>query len=115
MITVAKEAQGTDAYVANRNLLLSQGAKADSVPRLEIKANDVKCGHGATAGHIDFEQRFYLESRGIPRDEADRLIVTGFMGDAVAHAPHDGVRRFVTELLDAEIGGVYQAGMAAVS
>ncbi|MFN2450905.1 MAG: Fe-S cluster assembly protein SufD [Candidatus Dormibacteria bacterium] len=115
MIMVAKEAQGTDAYVANRNLLLSAGAKADSVPRLEIKANDVKCGHGATAGHIDGDQRFYLESRGVPRDEADRLIVGGFMGDAVAHAPHEGVRRFVAELLDAEIGGSYQAGITGTA
>jgi len=109
MITVAKEAQGTDAYVANRNLLLSEGAKADSVPRLEIQANDVKCGHGATAGHIDGDQRFYLESRGIPRREADQLIVTGFMGDAIAHAPHEGVRAFVTELIAAEIDGADRA------
>ncbi|MDQ6748030.1 MAG: Fe-S cluster assembly protein SufD [Candidatus Dormibacteraeota bacterium] len=113
MIVVAKEAQGTDAYVANRNLLLSPGAKADSVPRLEIKANDVRCGHGATAGHIDDDQRFYLESRGVPRDEADRLIVGGFLGDARAHAPHEGVRRFAAELLDTEIGGAHQAGIAA--
>ena len=53
MIDVAPTAVHADGYVANRNLLLSQGAKADSIPRLEIRANDVKCGHGATAGHID--------------------------------------------------------------
>ena len=83
---MAPTAVHADGYVQNRNLLLSQGAKADSVPRLEIRANDVRCGHGATAGHIDDEQRFYFMARGVPRDEADSLIVRGFMEDVLQRA-----------------------------
>jgi len=88
MIEVAPTAVHTDAYVANRNLLLSQGAKADSIPRLEIQANDVKCGHGATAGHIDSDQRFYLMARGVPPEEASSLIVRGFMDDVLDRVAH---------------------------
>lgn len=113
LIDVDREAQQTDGYVANRNLILSHGAKADSVPRLEIRANDVRCGHGATAGHIDDEQRFYLESRGVPRADADRLIVRGFMEDALARVPHQGFADLVGELLDAEIAGRAQLGVAS--
>jgi Fe-S cluster assembly protein SufD len=113
LIDVEKQAQHTDGYVQNRNLMLGAGAKASGIPRLEIKANDVRCSHGVTAGHIDDDQRFYLESRGVPRDEADRLIVRGFMQDALDRAPHQGVRDLVARLLDAEIQGESQAGIAA--
>lgn len=112
LIDVEKSAQHTDGYVQNRNLMLGGGAKASGIPRLEIKANDVRCSHGVTAGHIDDEQRFYLESRGVPRAEADRLIVRGFMQDALDRAPHEGVRQLVGRLLDAEIEGQTQAGIA---
>ena len=88
----------------NRNLLLSRGAKADSVPRLEIRANDVRCGHGATAGHIDDDERFYLMARGVPRDEADALIVRGFMDAVVDRVPHPGVAAGIGRALDAAIG-----------
>src|SRR5205807_666287 len=88
-------------------------AIADAVPRLEIKANDVRCGHGATAGHIDNDQRFYLMSRGVDRDEADRVIIRGFMQDALDHCPHAGVREFVAACLEAEIAGSSTAGLAA--
>ena len=111
LIDVAPTAVHADGYVQNRNLLLSQGAKADSVPRLEIRANDVRCGHGATAGHIDDEQRFYFMTRGVPRDEADSLIVRGFMEDVLQRAPLDGLRTLLGELLDAEIAGHTQAGV----
>jgi Fe-S cluster assembly protein SufD len=113
LIEVEREAQQTDAYVQNRNLILSDGAIADSVPRLEIRANDVRCGHGATAGHIDSAQRFYLMSRGVPAEVADRIIVSGFMQDALDRCPHDGVRAFVAQLLDEEIAGRSQAGITA--
>jgi Fe-S cluster assembly protein SufD len=113
LIDVEKQAQHTDGYVQNRNLMLSSGAKASGIPRLEIKANDVRCSHGVTAGHIDDEQRFYFESRGVAREEADRLIVRGFMQDALDRAPHDGVRELVGRLLDAEIQGESQAGIEA--
>jgi Fe-S cluster assembly protein SufD len=113
LIDVEKQAQQTDGYVQNRNLMLGEGAKASGIPRLEIKSNDVRCSHGVTAGHIDDDMRFYLESRAIPRPEADRLIVRGFMQDALDRAPHDGVRELVAELLDAEIHGQSQAGIEA--
>ncbi len=85
LIDVSEEAVKTDGYVQNRNLLLSRTAQADSVPRLEIKANDVKCGHGTTAGHVDHEQLFYLESRGISRETASRMIIQGFLLEGCAH------------------------------
>jgi Fe-S cluster assembly protein SufD len=113
MIEVAPTAVHTDAYVANRNLLLSQGAKADSIPRLEIQANDVKCGHGATAGHIDSDQRFYLMARGVPPEEASSLIVRGFMDDVLDRVPHRGFAELAGALLDAEIAGGTVAGVAA--
>jgi Fe-S cluster assembly protein SufD len=113
LIDVEKQAQHTDGYVQNRNLMLGAGAKASGIPRLEIKANDVRCSHGVTAGHIDDDQRFYLEARAIPREEADRLIVRGFMQDALDRTPHDGVRELVARLLDAEIHGQSQAGIEA--
>jgi len=113
LIDVEKQAQHTDGYVQNRNLMLGGTAKASGIPRLEIKANDVRCSHGVTAGHIDDDQRFYLESRGVPREQADRLIVRGFMQDALDRAPHAGVRELVGRLLDAEIAGRSQAGIEA--
>ena len=113
MIDVAPSAVHADGYVANRNLLLSQGAKADSIPRLEIRANDVKCGHGATAGHIDSDQRFYLMARGVPPEEASQLIVRGFMDDVLDRVPHRGFAELAGALLDAEIAGGAVAGVAA--
>jgi Fe-S cluster assembly protein SufD len=114
LIDVDRIAQQTDAYVQNRNLILSHGATADSVPRLEIRANDVRCGHGATAGHIDDDHRFYLMARGVSADEADRLIVRGFLDDALADCPHQGVAGLIGELLERELEGDAQAGIAVV-
>ncbi len=114
LIDVDRVAQQTDAYVQNRNLILSHGATADSVPRLEIRANDVRCGHGATAGHIDDDHRFYLMARGVAAEDADRLIVRGFLDDALAHCPHPGVAGLVGDLLDHELEGEAQAGIAVV-
>ena len=109
LIDVAPVAVHADGYVQNRNLLLSRGAKADSVPRLEIRANDVRCGHGATAGHIDQDERFYLMARGVPREQADALIVRGFMDDVVDRIPHRGFAELIGQLLDAKIGGAAAA------
>ncbi len=78
MIRVHKDAQKTDAYQKNNNLALSGDAHADSIPGLEIQANDVRCTHGSTTGEIDKDQIFYLMSRGISQSEAERLIVEGF-------------------------------------
>jgi len=112
LIDVAPEAVHADGYVQNRNLLLSRGAKADSVPRLEIRANDVRCGHGATAGHIDQDERFYLMARGVPREQADALIVRGFMDAVVDRVGHRGVAELIGRLLDDKIGGAAPALVA---
>jgi len=92
MIYVAPGAQKTDGYQANRNLVLSKKARADSIPGLEIMADDVRCTHGATVGKIDEDQIFYLLSRGIPYGEAERLIVEGFFDPIMQRIPFEGVR-----------------------
>lgn len=92
MIYVAPGAIGTDGYQANRNLVLSKNARADSIPGLEILADDVRCTHGATVGKIDEDQLFYLYSRGIPEKEAEQLIVTGFFAPIMARIPFEGVQ-----------------------
>ena len=92
MIYVAKDAQKTDGYQANRNLVLEEGARADSIPGLEILADDVRCTHGATVGKLEFEPVFYLRSRGIPRKEAERLVVEGFFDPIMQRIPYEGVR-----------------------
>ena len=81
------DAQKTNAYQSNRNLLLSKKARADSLPRLEIEANDLRCTHGATVSQVDDQQVFYLMSRGIPRDDAVRLIVEGFFQPSLDRLP----------------------------
>lgn len=92
MIYVAPGAQKTDGYQANRNLTLSPKARADSIPGLEILADDVRCTHGATVGKIDPDQMFYLRSRGIPEAEAQRVIVEGFFDPIMQRIPFEGVR-----------------------
>jgi Fe-S cluster assembly protein SufD len=92
MIYVAPQAQKTDGYQANRNLILSSGARADSIPGLEILADDVRCTHGATVGKLEQEPLFYLKSRGIPEREAERLIVEGFFDPIMQRIPFEGVR-----------------------
>jgi Fe-S cluster assembly protein SufD len=78
MIKVDKAAQKTDGYQRNDNLMLSAEARADSIPGLEIEADDVRCTHGATSGRVDAEQLFYAQARGLSADEAARLVVAGF-------------------------------------
>jgi Fe-S cluster assembly protein SufD len=92
LIRVHPKAQRTDAYQTNRNLVLSQGARADSLPNLEIQADDVRCSHAATVGQLDEEEIFYLLSRCIPKDEAVRLVVFGFFAEVLDQLEHRGVR-----------------------
>jgi Fe-S cluster assembly protein SufD len=87
LIRIRPHARGTSAFQTNRNLTLSEGAWAESVPNLEIETNDVRCSHASTVGPIDAEQRFYLESRGIPTSVAERLIVLGFFDEVLAQLP----------------------------
>jgi Fe-S cluster assembly protein SufD len=101
MIYVAPGAQKTDGYQANRNLVLSPQARADSIPGLEIMADDVRCTHGATVGKIDPDQVFYLRSRGIPYRDAERLIVEGFFDPIMQRIPFEGVRsRFQDAIME---------------
>ncbi len=101
MIYVAPGADKTDGYQSNRNLVLSPDARADSIPGLEILANDVRCTHGATVGDIDFEQVFYLMSRGILRKEAEKLLVEGFFDPIMQRIPFESVRnRFSFAILE---------------
>ncbi len=93
MIYVAPGAMKTDGYQANRNLVLSRDARADSIPGLEILADDVRCTHGATVGKIDPDQVFYLRARGVPKVEAERLIVEGFFDPIMQRIPFEGVRQ----------------------
>lgn len=99
MIYVAPGAIGTDGYQANRNLILSKGARADSIPGLEILADDVRCTHGATVGKLDEDLLFYLESRGIPRKQAEELIVMGFFAPIMERIPFEGVQARFTNAI----------------
>jgi len=92
MIYVAPGANGTDGYQANRNLILSKQARADSIPGLEILADDVRCTHGATVGNIDEDELFYLFSRGIPKKDAEQLLVMGFFAPIMDRIPFEGVK-----------------------
>jgi Fe-S cluster assembly protein SufD len=83
-VLIRKVAEGIDTYESNRNLVLTDGCKADSVPNLEIQTGEIiGAGHASTTGRFDDEQLFYLQSRGIPEDEARRLVVHGFFADIV--------------------------------
>jgi Fe-S cluster assembly protein SufD len=103
MIRVEKDAQKTNAYQENRNLMLSEKAHADSIPGLEILANDVRCTHGATLGQVDREQLFYLMARGLSRAEAERLIVRGFFQDILDRIELEPIRETLGEALEARI------------
>ncbi len=99
MIYVAPGAQKTDGYQANRNLVLSDGARADSIPGLEILADDVRCTHGATVGKLEQEPLFYLKSRGIPQAEAEKVVVEGFFDPIFQRIPFEGVRERFQEYI----------------
>jgi Fe-S cluster assembly protein SufD len=103
MIRVEEGAQKTNAYQENRNLLLSKTATANSIPGLEILANDVRCTHGATLSQVDREQLFYLMARGLPRPVAERLIVRGFFQDVLDRIELQPVRDAVGAALEARI------------
>ena len=104
LIHVHKEAQRSDAYQANRNLILSPKARADSIPGLEIEANDVRCTHGATVGQVDDEQMFYLRSRGLSEHHAQRLIVEGFFEPLMDRIPLESARQKMREAVQEKLG-----------
>jgi Fe-S cluster assembly protein SufD len=104
LIQVAEGAQRTDAYQANRNLLLSDLARADSIPGLEILANDVRCTHGATIGHVEPEHLYYLMTRGLPSVEAQRLIVEAFFEPVIERIPLETVRDRLRGEIERKLG-----------
>jgi Fe-S cluster assembly protein SufD len=103
MIRVEPDAQKTNAYQENRNLLLSPQAHADSIPGLEIQANDVRCTHGATVSQVDRDQLFYAMARGHTRADAERLILRGFFQDVLDRIELEPVREALGEALEARI------------
>jgi Fe-S cluster assembly protein SufD len=105
MIYVAPGAQKTDGYQANRNLILSKQARADSIPGLEILADDVRCTHGATVSQLEEDPIFYLMSRGLPRREAERLVVGGFFAPVMQRIPFEAVRQRFEAVIDNKLAG----------
>jgi Fe-S cluster assembly protein SufD len=103
-ITVLQAAQHTDAKMMTRALLLSDDAEADSKPELEIFADDVQCGHGATTGALDDQLKFYLMARGIPEKEAEALLIQAFVGEAIEPIGHEGIREALLAATAARFG-----------
>src|SRR5712692_5637320 len=104
LIRIEKGAARSDAYQANRNLVLSDHAKATSIPMLEIDNNDVRCTHGATVGPVDPNHLFYLQSRGIPERTAIRMLVQGFFGQVLDRIPFEQARKLVESELESRLG-----------
>jgi Fe-S cluster assembly protein SufD len=103
MIRVLPGAQKTDGFQANRNLVLTGDARADSIPGLEIEADDVRCTHASTVGRLDENELFYLMSRGLPRRDAARLIVDGFFEPVMQRIPFEGVRERLQTAIEAKL------------
>ncbi|HVW22600.1 MAG TPA: Fe-S cluster assembly protein SufD [Opitutaceae bacterium] len=103
LIIVDPDAQKTDAYQSNRNLMLSDEAEANSLPGLEIQANDVRCTHGATTARIDAEQEFYLKARGIPTALANQLLVFGFFEEVLERLPEEKQREGLRKLIQRKL------------
>jgi Fe-S cluster assembly protein SufD len=104
LIKVELNAQKTDAYQKNRTLLLSDEARTDSVPQLEINANDVRCSHGSTTGPVDAQELFYLRSRGIPKPIAEKMLVTAFLEDVLNRVPLKNVVKYLENVIADKVG-----------
>ena len=104
LVRLRKDAQKADAHQTNRNLVLSEGAAAESIPNLVIEANDVKCSHGSTVGPIDDDQRYYLESRGVRPEDAARLIVLGFFADVLGRLPIPAMAERLADAVSDKVG-----------
>lgn len=103
-VLIRAEATGTDTFEVNRNLLLTDGARADSVPNLEIETGEILgAGHASATGRFDDEQLFYLRARGIPEDQARRLVVRGFFNEIIAKIAVPEVRERLTEAIEREL------------
>lgn len=100
LIQLEPTAQKTDAYQTNRNLLLSRQARAESVPQLEIAANDVRCSHGSSTAPVDEEQLFYLATRGLPRVQAEQLLVAAFLEEVLGRVPLEELREHIARIIE---------------
>lgn len=109
LIRLRPEAQRANAYQTNRNLVLTEGAGAESIPNLEIEANDVHCSHASTVGPIDDDQRYYLETRGLPPEEAERLIVLGFFEDVFARLPMPSIAGALRRAVHHKVGHLHRS------
>jgi len=103
LIRVSEEARGTVAFQTNRNIKLGEDSWAESVPNLEIETDDVRCSHASTVGPIDEDQRFYLETRGVPPEVADQLIVAGFFDEVIADLPVKSTEPALRAAIDAKL------------
>jgi Fe-S cluster assembly protein SufD len=104
LIKITENGTKTEAFQTNRTLTLSRGAWAESVPNLEIETNDVKCSHASTVGPIDDDQRFYLESRGVPPVIAERLVVFGFFDEVIDRLPQSEFLAGIRDKVIAKLG-----------
>ena len=102
-IVVAPDAQKTEAYQTNHNLVISEGAKAESKPQLEIYADDVKCSHGATVGQLNEDEQFYMRSRGIPEEEARVLQMISFIAPVLANISDEAQRNEIASVIEASV------------
>jgi len=105
MIHVYPDAQKTEAFQTNNNILLSDTARMHSKPRLEIYADDVKCSHGATVGQLDEDAMFYLQSRGIPRDESRLMLMDAFTWDVISKIKQPSLQERITDLVSKRLRG----------
>ena len=107
-VLIRAEAQGTDTYEVNRNLVLTEGARADAIPNLEIQTGEIAgAGHAATVGRFDDEQVFYLMARGIPEPEARRLIIRGFFSEVINRIPVESIREELEQRVTDELESVH--------
>ena len=97
LLRIEKDAQKTSTFETNRNLVLSENAKAHSVPNLEILCDDVICGHGSSVGPLEEGHLYYLQSRGLGKERAERLLIKGFFQEVIDRLPIEGVERPVSE------------------
>jgi Fe-S cluster assembly protein SufD len=103
LVSIKKEAQQSDAFQSAKTMLLSPDAKADAIPNLEILADDVKCSHGAAVGPVDPDQKFYLQSRGIDPDTAEKAIIEGFFEPVIAEVPSETVQERLRQFVEYKI------------
>src|SRR3990172_725854 len=110
MIKVDRDAQRTDGYQRNDNLMLSRDSRADSIPGLESEADDVRCTHGSTSGRVDDEQVYYAMTRGFTRKEAVRMIVAGFFQQVFDRIPIESVRDALGEAIGRRVSDIQDIG-----